>query len=212
MSCGGRDRLPPFREQSWMSASPPLIDRFIPHPDVRERFETTIRAPAAVVMQVASDFDMQSLPLVKAIFWLREKAMRSGRAAPRTPRGILEETKALGWGLLADQPSRLVICGAKCQPWLANVKFSAIAPEEFEAFAEPGQVKIAWTLEAIELGPALTRFAQETRAVATDEPARTAFRRYWRWARFGIIAIRLLLLPTVRREAEQQWAARKVHK
>lgn len=194
-----------------MSASPTLLDRFIPHPDVRERFETTIRAPAAVVMQVASDFDMQSLPLVKAIFWFREKAMRGGSPVPRRPQGILEEAKALGWGLLAEQPGRLVICGAKCQPWLANVRFSAIAPGEFEACAEPGQVKIAWTLEAIELGPALTRFAQETRAVATDEPARTAFRRYWRWARFGIIAIRLLLLPAVRRAAEQQWAAGKVH-
>jgi len=211
MSCGGSDRLPPFPEQSCMSASPSLLDRYIPHPDVRERFETTIRAPAAVVMQVASGFDMQSLPLVKAIFWFREKAMRGGSPAPRRPQGILEETKGLGWGLLAEQPSRLVICGAKCQPWLANVKFSAIAPDAFEACAEPGHVKIAWTLEASELGPALTRFAQETRAVATDAQARAAFRRYWRWARFGIIAIRLLLLPAVRRAAEQQWAAGKVH-
>jgi hypothetical protein len=194
-----------------MSASPPLLDRFIAHPDVRERFETTIRAPAAVVLQVASDFDMQSLPLVKAIFWFREKAMRGGRPAPRRPQGILEETRALGWGLLAEQPGRLVICGARCQPWLANVKFTAIAPEEFEACAAPGQVKIAWSLEAIELGPALTCFAQETRAVPTDEQARTAFRRYWRWAHFGIIAIRLLLLPAVRRAAEQQWASGKVH-
>ena len=33
--------------------------------------------------------------------------------------------------------------------------------------------------------------------------------RYWRWARFGIIAIRLLLLPAIRRAAEREWAARK---
>jgi len=203
---------PPFPEQSWMSASPPsLLDRFIPRPDVRERFETTVRAPEAVVMQVASDFDMQSLRLVRAIFWFREKAMRGGSAAPRRPQGILEETRALGWGLLAEQPGRLVICGAKCQPWLANVKFSAIAPEDFESCSEPVHVKIAWTLEAFELDPMLTRFAQETRVVATDEQARAAFRRYWRWARFGIIAIRLLLLPAIRRAAEQQWATGKVH-
>jgi hypothetical protein len=41
--------------------------------------------------------------------------------------------------------------------------------------------------------------------VATDAPARARFRRYWRWARFGIVAIRLLLLPAVRREAERRW-------
>jgi hypothetical protein len=152
---------------------------------------------------------MQSLPIVKAIFWLREKAMRGGSHAPRKPQGILEETKALGWGLLAEQPGRHVICGARCQPWQADVTFTALPPGDFEAYAEPGQVKIAWTLEADELGPALTRFAQETRAVATDEHARTRFRRYWHWARFGIISIRLLMMPAVRRAAERRWAVER---
>ena len=67
-------------------------------------------------------------------------------------------------------------------------------------------MKIAWTLEAEEIAPDVTRFAQETQAVATDAQARAKFRRYWRWARFGIVGIRLLLLPAVRREAEQRWA------
>lgn len=188
-----------------MNAERPLLDRFIPHPDVRERFETVIRAPPALVMEVAADFDMQSVPLVKAIFWLREKGMRAGGATPRRPQGILQETAALGWGRLAEQPGRYVICGARCQPWLANVTFSAIAAADFATYAEPAQVKIAWTLEAEELGPALTRFAQETRAVATDEYTRKRFTNYWRWARFGIIAIRLLMLPAIRRSAERRW-------
>jgi hypothetical protein len=66
-------------------------------------------------------------------------------------------------------------------------------------------VKIAWTLEAEPLEPALTRFSHETRAVATDGEARTKFRQYWRWARFGIVSIRLLLLPAIRRAAERRW-------
>jgi hypothetical protein len=48
--------------------------------------------------------------------------------------------------------------------------------------------------------------AQETRAAATDETARTSFLRYWRWARFGIVSIRRLLLPAIRRAAEARWA------
>ena len=56
------------------------------------------------------------------------------------------------------------------------------------------------------MAPDVTRFAQETRAVATDEQARRMFRRYWRWARFGIVAIRRLILPAVRRAAERRWA------
>jgi hypothetical protein len=182
------------------------LARFIPHPDVRERFETTIRAPAGMVMDVAGQLDMQSLPAVKLIFRLRERLTRATRVVPRKPQGILEETRALGWGLLAEQPGRFVVCGATCQPWRADVVFSAVAPDQFLAYAQPGQVKIAWTLEATEIGPGLTRFGQETRAVATDDQARIRFRRYWRWARFGIIAIRLLMLPAIRRAAERRWA------
>ncbi|HET9325310.1 MAG TPA: hypothetical protein VFQ05_00900 [Candidatus Eisenbacteria bacterium] len=32
------------------------------------------------------------------------------------------------------------------------------------------------------------------------------FRSYWRWARFGIVTIRILLLPAIRRETERRWA------
>lgn len=192
------------------SVSFPLAP-FIPDPDVKERFEATVRAPAHLVMEVAADFDMQSSTLVRIIFWLREKFMRASPAGPRKSQGILEETKSLGWGLLADEAGRYVVCGAVCQPWLPNVTFSALAPHQFAIYAEPDRVKIAWSLETEAIGPAITRFSQETRAVATDEQARRKFRRYWRWARFGIISIRLLMIPAIRREAERRWAAGRDH-
>jgi hypothetical protein len=184
-----------------------VLHRFIPNPDVRERFETTIRAPAALVMRAATSFDMLSVPAVRAIFRLRELMLGSREGVPRTARGILDETIDLGWGVLAEEPGRFVAVGARCQPWLADVRFVAIDPAEFASFAAPGEVKIAWTLEADAMAANVTRFAQETRAVATDAQARAKFLRYWRWARFGIVGIRLLLLPAVRRAAERQWAA-----
>lgn len=73
-----------------MRAGDTLLDRFIPQPDLRKRFEITIRAPARLVMAAAVDVDMQSPPLAKAVFRLREKLMgaspaarRSGTARPR---------------------------------------------------------------------------------------------------------------------------------
>jgi hypothetical protein len=158
-------------------------------------------------MEVAANFDMQSLGLVHAIFWLREKLMRAAPSAPRKPQGLLAETQSIGWGLLVEQPGHLIVCGASCQPWLANSGFAPIPVDRFALYAEPNRVKIAWTLEADSLAPATTRFAHETRAVATDAQARVHFHRYWRWARFGIVSIRLLLLPAVRREAERRWSA-----
>jgi hypothetical protein len=130
--------------------------------------------------------------------------MRAAPHAPRRPQGLIEETTRLGWGLLAEEPGRLVVMGARCEPWRADVKFVALPPGDFARCAAPGQVKIAWSLEAVETAPVVTRFAQETRVVATDSEARAKFLRYWRWARFGIVAIRLLLLPAVRREAERR--------
>lgn len=188
--------------------APALLDRYIPVPDVRERLEITVHAPAALVMQVAAGFDMQSLPAVKVIFRLREALLGTRPHEARPPQGIIEETRRLGWGVLAEEPGRYLVCGARCQPWLAEVRFTAIEPERFAAWSEPDHVKIAWTLEAEEFASNVTRFAQETRAVATDEQARTKFRRYWRWARFGIVGVRLLLLPAVRREAERRFAGR----
>jgi hypothetical protein len=111
----------------------------------------------------------------------------------------------LGWGRLAEEPGRYFVAGAACQPWLADVVFSPIAPEDFANYREPDRVKIAWTLEAESLGPAESRFATETRVVATDEQARIKFRRYWRIFGIGILVIRKLLLPALRREAERSW-------
>jgi len=180
------------------------LDGFLPRPDVRERFSVDVQAPAELVMDVAARFDLQSIWIVRTIIRMREKLLGTTGSGPRVPQGILDETRAQGWGLLAEEPGRLVVCGAVCQPWRGNVVFAPVPPEQFAAYAEPGQVKIAWTLEAEPLGPERTRFTHETRATATDAEARARFRRYWRWARFGIITIRLVLMPAIRREAERQ--------
>jgi hypothetical protein len=121
----------------------------------------------------------------------------------------LEDLLEIGWGLLTIEEGRLFIAGAACRPWQADVVFFPIPTERFLAYAEPECVKIAWTLEAEPLDRELTRFATETRVVATDQPARLKFRRYWRLARFGILPIRWLLLPAVRRQAEREWQGRK---
>lgn len=186
---------------------PSPLDPFIPEPDIDERFAIRIRAPAPLVLEVATGMDLQSLALVRLIFRVRERLMRA-TPPPRASQGLLPELLGLGWGLLLDRPGRLIAGGAACQPWEADVVFRPIEPERFASYAEPEQVKIAWTFEAEPIGPASSRFKTETRAVATDQAARAKFRRYWRWARFGIIAIRLLLLPAIRREAERRWGRR----
>ena len=180
------------------------LDRFLPDPDVRERHSISIQAPARLVFEIARSYDMRSLGPIAAILRLRAWVLGSSRPdAPGPRRGLVDETRRLGWGDLADSGDRYHCAGAVCQPWLPDVTFRGVPREEFADYREPGVVKIAWTLEALPLGPARTRFSTETRAAATDEWARHKFLRYWRFVRPGVALIRVFLLRAIRRSAQR---------
>jgi hypothetical protein len=183
-----------------------LLDRFIPNPEVDEYHQLTVDAPAPITYAVAKAMDLQAPLIVKAIFWLRAvPAMLRGQSSrPQGPRGLLEETLALGFGVLAEIPDREIVVGAYTQPWHQQVTFQPLPPQEFAAFDEPGYVKIVWTLAAESLGPDRSRFVTRTRVVTTDPEARRRFRRYWAPMSAGIILIRYVSLPLVKREAERQ--------
>lgn len=181
------------------------LDPFVPHPDARERFAVTVRAPAEFVFRVATDFDMQSVAPVRALLWARARLLGS-RPRPRPVHGLLAELEALGWGRLAFRPGELVVCGAVCRPWEPDVEFTPVPPQDFLEREGTGDVAIAWTLEAAPMGAESTLLSTETRVAATDDESRRRFRRYWRWARFGIVPLRWFLLPAIRRAAERDWA------
>lgn len=134
----------------------------------------------------------------KQLQGIRDRAERRAlirRFMPRAEHGGIHRT-------LVRAPASLGGRGRR------DVTFRAVPPEAFADFDEPGLVKIAWSLEAEPLGPALTRFSTETRVAATDDTAREKFERYWRRAGAGIILTHVLLLPMLRREAERRFRAR----
>jgi hypothetical protein len=175
----------------------------MPAYEIVERHHIRVAAPAALTLDVARNADMQATPIARAIFRARE-VLLGADAPPRQPRGLLDEVQSLGWGLLAEEPGREVVVGAVTRPWEANVVFRAVPADQFAAFAEPGYVKIAWTLRADPLDDGASMFRTETRAVATDAAARRKFRRYWALLSPGIIIIRWVLLNPLKREAERR--------
>jgi len=181
------------------------IDRFLPAPDVRTVHRIRIRAAPERVLAVAESFDLESLGLVRALFRIRGWLLRARPLPPHQPRGLVDQMNAMGWNTLAVEPGRSRVFGSVTRPWEAEVRFTPVPPERFEAFAEPGLVKIAWTLEAEPdpRRPGTTVLRTETRAVGTDETSRRRFRRYWRMFSPGIHLIRLVLLPAVRRACER---------
>jgi hypothetical protein len=182
----------------------PWLDRFMPVYDVVERHHVRIAAPAAITLAAAAEQDLLRLPLVRAIFRARELVLGATPDTRPQPRGLLAQMRALGWGVLADDPGREIVVGSVTKPWEANPTFRALPPGEFATFCDPGFVKIVWTLRADAIGESASVFRTETRARATDATARAHFRRYWAFASPGIGLIRWLLLVPLKHDAERR--------
>jgi hypothetical protein len=187
-----------------------LLDRFMPSYEVVERHHTQVGAPAAVTLDVAGTMELFQLPLVRAIFRGRELILGARPGDRPRRRGLLDEVQSLGWVVLAEVPGREIVVGSVTKPWEPNVTFRSLAPDEFAAFAEPGYVKIAWTLRADPISDRESIFRTETRVLATSPSARARFRRYWAFLSPGIVLIRWMSLAPLKAEAERR-AHRDAH-
>ena len=181
-----------------------VLDRFIPRYDVAERHRVNVNAPAAVTFEAATHMNLLAPPAIRAIFKARELVLGSDAGLEPPPGSFIDQMVAIGWGVLAEVPGREIVMGAVTQPWMANVVFRPLPPTEFAAFAEPGYVKIVWTLRADAVGPLQSIFRTETRVSTTDSVARSKFRRYWSLASPGIILIRKLSLQPLKADAERR--------
>jgi hypothetical protein len=196
-------------------APDPLLDRFMPAYEIREQHETPVMAPAEVTWRAAREMNILRSPLVRAVFRGRELFMRGDHGeSPPADIPLVEQTRALGWGVLAEEGGREIALGAVTRPWEPNPTFESVPAEEFAAYTRPRSVKIAWSLSVHDLGDGRSIFRTETRAMTTDREARKRFRRYWSLVAPGILLIRRESLRLVREQAEQwnraeqQWLAR----
>jgi hypothetical protein len=181
-----------------------LLDRFIPMYEVAERHHVRVVAPAETTFFTACHMYLQQSAVVRAIFKGRELILGGKSEEKSSPLGLVAQAKAWGWGVLAEVPGREIIFGGVTQPWLANPVFRALPPDEFEAFDEPGYVKIAWTLRADPIDAAKSVFRTETRVATTDPTSRAQFRRYWAFLSPGIKMIRWISLGPLKTEAERR--------
>ena len=162
------------------SASKSRLDQFMPIYEVGEVHEIQVTAPAELTFAAAQQLDLQRSPLVQAIFTARTLPGRlRGEEPVSFARGILDETRSIGWGTLADVPGEEVIMGAVTRPWDSSPTFQALPPDEFASFNEPGYAKIVWTLSVEPRGDEHSIFRTVTRVQTTDPESRQKFRRYW---------------------------------
>ncbi len=179
------------------------MDRFVPVFDIVERHARRVDAPVSRTFAAACHVNFDDSRIIRAIVRGRELLLGAHRGTGRPSAGLIAATKAMGWGVLAEEPGREIVMGAVTQPWEPNVVFRALEPDAFAAFHEPGFVKIAWTLRADPDGDGSVA-RTETRAVATDDVSRARFRRYWRRVWPGIVLIRYIALHMLKRDAERR--------
>jgi len=184
-----------------------LLDRVMPMYEVNERHETNVAAPAATTFATVCELDFTGSPLVRALFRVRRMMLEGHDAEASTARISLPELQEMGWRVLAENPGREIVLGAVTQPWVANPRFHGVPTDDFVAFAEPGYVKIAWTLAVDPIGAETSLFRTETRVMTTDDEAHRRFRRYWVTFAPGIRLVRRALLRAVRTEAERRYRA-----
>ncbi len=184
-----------------------LLDRFIPDPEVIEHHHIAIDAPAETVLATAKRMQLLDSPVIRAVFKLRQLAMGGEPDTRPHPSALLEQMQSIGWVMLAERAGREVVLGAVTQPWLAAPVFRSIPAGEFETFAEPGYVKIAWTLHADPIDDTHSFFHTETRVSTTDAESRERFRRYWSYVAPGVELIRVAMLRPLKRACERQAAS-----
>jgi hypothetical protein len=180
-----------------------LLDRFIPAPEVVERHHIAIDAPPERVLAAAKDMRLMDAPLVRGVIRMRELALGGAPDRRMHPGPLVAQMQSIGWVVLAERAGREVVLGAATIPWHANPVFRSIGAGSFEAFREPGYVKIIWSLRAEPAGEGRTVFHTETRVSTTDAVARQQFRRYWSYVAPGVELIRLAMLRPLKRQCER---------
>jgi hypothetical protein len=113
-------------------------------------------------------------------------ARRRPVATPEVPVLRLAEMRNAGdWVRLAECPPNEFAFGAIGRFWGGETVWEEIESSEFIAFNEPGYAKIAANLSLRAFGDERTLLSYEARTHATDDRARRAFLRYWRFASPG---------------------------
>ena len=129
-----------------------LLDRFMPLYEAVERHSRRVTAPADIALAAACELDLSRSLIVQSLFKTRAWFLGTSSKDTLEAQELLVQMKKLGWRVLAEIPGREIVVGAVTQPWMADVVFQGVSPDEFAAFNQPGFVKIVWTLRADPVG------------------------------------------------------------
>ena len=188
-----------------------LINQQVPRYDYRDAYQVVVMAPTDTVWSAVMQLDFLKLPLIRALFAIRELSARtwrrltSGPEMPAAPYARLADLTALGaFTVVAERSGREIVLGAVGQPWRPDYAPSPIAPHTFAAFDTPGFAKIAWSWMVKPIGSGQTLLVVEWRTQLTNAEARSHFRQYWTIVSRGVRLLARLALARIKSDCERK--------
>ena len=182
------------------------LDDFLPEYQFREYHETVVEAPVDRVVDAARRVSFADMPA--AVWLMRVRDLAGGRAAQAkpNPRPILDMMAQPGTGFLPLDLSdpREIVYGMVGQPWTNQRPPRVSTADEFQAFAAPGQIRVAFNIRVVDEGQGRVRLSTETRTLGNDAEARRLFARYWRIIYPGSAIIRRVWLDAIAARASQE--------
>jgi hypothetical protein len=196
----------------------PLLDSWMPHPDVAAAYTIDIAAPIAVVYEALCSTDFARVPLVVVAMGVRllpavlvapAESLRKWRARRDRPPLPLQVSFGPDFVLLEQQPPVEMVLGLTGRFWTPNGGVLPTDPATFRDLPAPGTAQAAWSFRLESVNSGHTRLITETRVRCADADSLTSFRRYWRIVGWGSGVIRWALLREIRRQAESTVGGRR---
>jgi hypothetical protein len=194
-----------------------LIDRYLPEFDVTLIEHTVVDADITTTWRALVEVDLLDVhsPVLNAAFYVRglpaKVAAWRGHTRPldelselRLP-GI-DEHGLEGWLSLGHATQHEIAFGAVGRFWKPNIEWydvTAMTPEEFADFDEPGWGRIAANFSVRPYGENRTLLSYEVRTATSDNESARRFGRYWRVIRPIVGHVLRAALTTVRHNAER---------
>jgi hypothetical protein len=192
-----------------------VLDQFIPHADTVMRGRVVLAVSPAVAWAWLRRFDFARLGAavgraiedMRAVPPLVARVAHRAAALPSTARLMLADAPSSGLIRLAEKPGRHVVVGAVGKLWKPRVQLVRLDPDEFVAFHDAKYVKVITGFLVLPYGSDRTLLKHETRFLATDDTARTHFRRWWRVVQPYVEFFFRRVMKAFRGAAQEQRAA-----
>ena len=181
------------------------IDEFMPVFQFSEFHQRRIRAGHARVFESIRDVTAGEIPLFGFLTGIRNpgrffEPQPDGILNPRAATPILEEARASGFFILAEEEPREIVLGT-----YLSVPSGASTPpsEDFLRLSAPGYVKATMNFRVETRPDDHCVLTTQTRVLATGPAAARRFAVYWRLIYPGSALIRRMWLLAIARRAER---------